>query len=76
MKRLMQFFTLAALVFISAGVPAQESVLLKYGFKAGATFQQEMEIQQNTVQSMMGQEIKVVGEVKGARGIPGGGSFP
>jgi len=65
MKRLMQFFTLAALVFISAGVPAQEPVLLKYGFKAGATFQQEMEIQQNTVQSMMGQEIKVVGEVKG-----------
>lgn len=55
---------LVALAAISFSSMAQESVLLKYGFKAGDTYLQETEILQNTVQSMMGQEIKVTGEIK------------
>lgn len=55
---------LVALAAISFSSMAQESVLLKYGFKAGDTYLQETEILQNTVQSMMGQEIKVTAEIK------------
>ena len=44
---------------------SQESFMLKYGLKEGDRFLQKMEITQNTVQSVMGQEIKVVGEISG-----------
>ncbi len=38
--------------------------MLKYGMNEGTAFQQEIEVAQNTVQSMMGQEITVVGKIK------------
>ncbi len=64
MKTIGTTLFLAAWIAFSFSAFGQESVMLKYGMKAGTAFQQEMEITQNTVQSMMGQEIKVVGQIK------------
>ncbi len=64
MKKIVKFVSIAVWVAISTNAFSQESVMLKYGMKEGLSFTQEMEIHQNTVQSMMGQEIKVVGEIK------------
>ncbi len=63
MKNLFRSVTLVALLLISASANSQDTVMLKYGLKGGSKFLQETEIHQNTVQSMMGQEIKVLGEI-------------
>ncbi len=63
MKNLFRSVTLVALLLISASANSQDAVMLKYGLKGGSKFLQETEIHQNTVQSMMGQEIKVLGEI-------------
>lgn len=64
MKHLFRTLTLFVLVFISTSAFSQDTVMLKYGMKEGSKFLQETEVRQNTVQSMMGQEIKVLGEIK------------
>ncbi len=69
MRNFTQMLIVALLFVLSTTTNAQESVLLKYGFKAGTTFLQETEVLQNTVQSMMGQEMKVIAEIKAVNGF-------
>lgn len=69
MRNFTQMLIVALLFALSTTATAQESVLLKYGFKAGTTFLQETEVLQNTVQSMMGQEMKVIAEIKAVNGF-------
>ncbi len=51
-------------VAISGLTYSQEAVLLKYNFVNGKNYVQNSQVTQNVVQSMGGQEIKVVAEVK------------
>ncbi len=63
MKHLIRSLLFLALLFYSASAFSQDAVMLKYGLKEGSKFLQETEIHQNTVQSMMGQEITVTSEI-------------
>lgn len=65
MKNLLSSLSFLALMVFGLSAVSQESFMLKYGLKEGDRFLQKMEITQNTVQSVMGQEIKVVGEISG-----------
>lgn len=53
----------AVILCISVSLSAQESVDLKYGFTPGKNFIQSAQLTQNTVQSMGGQEMKVLADI-------------
>lgn len=65
MKNLLSSLSFFALMLSGLSAVSQESVMLKYGMKEGDRFLQNMEITQNTMQSVMGQEVKVLGEISG-----------
>lgn len=66
MKNLLSSLSFFALMLSGLSAVSQESVMLKYGMKEGDRFLQNMEITQNTMQSVMGQEVKVLGEISGS----------
>ncbi len=61
-KNLCSLVLVLAFCIIGSSVYGQESVSLKYNFKEGKTFRMTMSMNTTIVQSMMGQEIKVVAD--------------
>jgi len=61
-KNLCSLVLVLAFCIIGSSVYGQESVALKYNFKEGKTFRMTMSMNTTIVQSMMGQEMKVVAD--------------
>ncbi len=64
MKRMFRFAGIAAVVAMGFTAASQDAVMLKYGFTPGKSYHQEVELVQNVVQTVGGQEVQVKGEVK------------
>ncbi len=77
-KNLYSLVLVLAFCIIGSSVYGQESVVLKYNFKEGKTFRMTMSMNTNIVQSMMGQEMKIIAdavsksEMKFTKVEPGG----
>ena len=77
-KNLYSLVLLLAFCIIGSSVYGQESVALKYNFKEGKTFRMTMSMNTTIVQSMMGQEMKIIAdgvsksEIKFTNVDPGG----
>ena len=63
-KHFVRLTFIAILIAIGGSVYAQDAVTLKYNFITGKTYVQRTEVSQNIVQTMGGQEIKVLVEIK------------